>query len=57
MALSALSRIAGKTPLGLAELAALAQDPKASEEQRHRALEVLGNATDARGEGRSAEAS
>jgi len=48
MALSAIWRVAGKTPLGLGELAALARDPRASEEQRSRALEILGKATEAR---------
>jgi hypothetical protein len=48
MALSALWRIAGKTPLGLKEVATLAANPQASEAQRSRALEVLGNATQSR---------
>lgn len=48
MALSAMWRVAGKTPLGLKEIAALATNPQASEAQRGRALEVLGNATQAR---------
>jgi hypothetical protein len=56
MALSALWRVAGKTPLGLKELAALAQDPKASEAQRNRALEILGSAMDTRSPGKSTEA-
>ncbi|MBK8322068.1 MAG: hypothetical protein IPL06_04870 [Betaproteobacteria bacterium] len=56
MALSAIWRVAGKTPLGLKELAALARDPQASEAQRNRALEILGSAMDMRGAGQSAEA-
>lgn len=56
MALSALSRVAGRTPAGLAEIAALAANAGASESQRSRALEVLGDATDARGHNRSPEA-
>ena len=56
MALSALWRVAGKTPLGLEEMAALAQDPRASDAQRSRALEILGSAMDLRGAGQSPEA-
>lgn len=56
MALSALSRVAGKTPAGLPEIAALATNAGVSESQRARALEVLGDATDARGDKRSPEA-
>lgn len=56
MALSAMRQVAGRTPLGLKEIAALAVDPMASAEQRGRALETLGNATDGRSAGRSAEA-
>jgi len=56
MAMSALWRVAGKTPLGLKELAALAQDSRATQAQRDRALEILGNAMDMRGAGQSPEA-
>ncbi len=56
MALSAIRQVAGRTPLGLKEIAALAVDPTASAEQRGRALETLGNATDGRSAGRSVEA-
>lgn len=56
MGLSALWRVAGKTPLGLKELAELAQDPRASDAQRSRALEILGSAMDMRGAGQSTEA-
>jgi hypothetical protein len=56
MALSAFWQVAGKTTAGLKELAALAQDASASEAQRNRALEILGNATRARDSGNPPEA-
>jgi len=52
----ALGRVAGRTSAGLPELAAIAADPSASEEQRLRAIEILGSAADARTAGRVPEA-
>ena len=55
-AMRALARVAGRTSAGLPELAAIAADPAASEEQRLRAIEILGSAADARSAGRVPEA-
>jgi len=55
-AMRALGRVAGRTVSGLPELAAIAADPAASQEQRLRAIEILGNAADARTDGRMPEA-
>lgn len=55
-ALRALGQAAGRTTAGLPELAAIAADSAAPEEQRLRAIEILGKAADARAEGRVAEA-
>ncbi len=48
MALSAFGRAAGKTATGLAEIAAVAKDASAEEDQRLRAIAILGTAADAR---------
>lgn len=48
MALSAFGRAAGKTATGLAEIAAVAKDASAEEDQRLRAIGILGTAADAR---------
>jgi hypothetical protein len=56
MALSAFGRAAGKTAIGLSELAALAANSTASESQRMRAIEILGNAADTRMQDRVPEA-
>ena len=55
-ALRALSEAAGRTTTGLKELAALANDAGASEEDRLWAVQVLGAAADTSREGRNAEA-
>ena len=54
-AMRALGRVAGRTAAGLPELAALAANPATSEEQRLRAIEILGNAADGRMPGRIPE--
>lgn len=55
-AMRALGQVAGRTVAGLPELAAIAANPAVSEEQRLRAIEILGNAADARATGRVPEA-
>ena len=57
MALSAFRRAAGKTAIGLPELAALASSGTAPEEQGIRALEIIGSAADTHMPDRSPEAS
>ncbi len=55
-AMRALAAVAGRATAGLPELAAVAADASASEEQRLRAVEILGRAADTRAEGRIPEA-
>ncbi|MGE0357165.1 MAG: HEAT repeat domain-containing protein [Burkholderiales bacterium] len=47
-AMRALGSVAGRTATGLKELAAVAANPAASEEQQLRAIEILGKAADSR---------
>lgn len=54
-ALRALGEAAGRTPTGLPELAALAANPAVPEEERLRAIEILGKAADTTAQGRVAE--
>ena len=54
-AMRALGKVAGKTATGLKELAAVASSPAVPEEQRLRAVEILGNAADARSSGHSTD--
>lgn len=56
LALAALGNVAGRTSIGVPELAALAADPGAGEEQRLRAIKTLGRAADARSTGAVPEA-
>ena len=56
-AMRALGHVAGRTVTGLPELAAVAANPAVPEEERLRAIEILGNAADARAAGRAPEAS
>lgn len=55
-AMRALAKVAGLTPNGLAELAAVAADASVPEEQRVRALGILGNAADTHATGHPADA-
>ena len=55
LVVAALGNVAGRTKSGLPELAALAVDPGASEQQRLRAIAILGNASDGRGKGAQPE--